>query len=89
MQDATPLQHHIVRGDHLYRISNCMGDERYRLVDPQLEELHLVVLDDWEPVMSTGEYVPWMPVDELLIDSLRLTKACDALQIYSCYRGFC
>jgi hypothetical protein len=73
------LQHHIVRGDHRHRINSCMGDERYRLVDQQLEELLSVVLDDWESVMITGEYVPWIPWDEILVESLGLTKACDVL----------
>jgi len=66
-----------------------MGDERYRLVDQQLEELLLVVLDDWESVMITGEYVPSIPVDELLVESLGLTKACDILQVYSQLQRFC
>jgi hypothetical protein len=81
--DATPLQHHIVRGDHLHRINSCMGDERYRLVDQPLEELLLVVLDDWELVMITGEYLSWIPMNELLVESLGLTKACDTFQSYS------
>ena len=33
--------------------------------------------------MITREYVPWIPVDELLVESLGLTKACDILQVYS------
>jgi hypothetical protein len=81
---ATPLQHHIVRGDHLHRIISCMGDERYMLVDQQLEEL----LDDWESVMITGEYVPWLPVDDILVESMGLTKACDVLQVYSQLQRF-
>jgi hypothetical protein len=44
--DASPLQKHIVMRDHLHSISSCMGDERWRVVDQQLEELLLVVLDD-------------------------------------------
>ena len=35
--------------------------------------------DDWDSVLITGEYVPWVPVDELLVESLGLTKACDIL----------
>jgi hypothetical protein len=42
--DFTPLQQHIVMREHLHRISSCMGDERWRLVDQQLEELLPVVL---------------------------------------------
>jgi hypothetical protein len=60
-----------------------MGDERWRLVDQQLEELLPVVLDDWDSVMTTGEYLPWIPMDELLVESLGLTKACDIFQSYS------
>jgi hypothetical protein len=81
--DSTPLHHHKFKGYHLHRISSCMGYERYRLVDKQLEELLLVVLDDWESVMITGEYVPWIQVDNILVESLGLTKACDVLQVYS------
>jgi hypothetical protein len=33
--------------------------------------------------MTTGEYLPWVPVDELLVESLGLTKACDTFQSYS------
>jgi hypothetical protein len=54
-----------------------MGDERWRLVDQQLEELLPVVLDDWDLMMTTGEYLSWIPMDELLVESLGLTKACD------------
>jgi len=81
---ATPLQHHIVRGDNIYRINSCMVDERYRLVDQKLEEL----LDDWELVMITGEYVPWLPMDEILVESMILTKSCDVLQVYSHLQRF-
>jgi hypothetical protein len=33
--------------------------------------------------MTTGEYLPWVPVDELLVESLGLTKAYDTFQSYS------
>jgi hypothetical protein len=39
--------------------------------------------DDWDSVMIIGEYVPWVLVDELLVDSLGLTKAYDTLKSYS------
>jgi hypothetical protein len=81
--DVTPLQQHIVMRDHLHHISSCMGDERWRLVEQQLEELLPVVLDGWDSVMTTGEYLSWIPMDELLVESLGLTKACDAFQSYS------
>jgi hypothetical protein len=81
--DVTPLQQHLVMRDHLHHISSCMGDERWRLVEQQLEELLPVVLDGWDSVMTTGEYLSWIPMDELLIKSLGLTKACDTFQSYS------
>jgi hypothetical protein len=33
--------------------------------------------------MITGEYLPWVPVDELLVESLGLSKAYDTFQSYS------
>jgi hypothetical protein len=80
--DGTPLQQHLVMRDHLHHISSCMGDERWRLVEQQLEELLPVVLDGWDSVVTTGEYLSWIPMDELLVESLGLTKACDAFQSY-------
>jgi hypothetical protein len=81
--DVTHLQQHIVVGDHLHHFSSCMGDERWRLVDQQSEGLLPVVLDGWDSVMTTGEYLSWIPMDELLVESLGLTKACDTSQSYS------
>jgi hypothetical protein len=81
--DVTPLQQHIVVGDHLHHFSSCMGDERWRLVDQQSEGLLPVVLDGWDSVMTTGEHLSWIPMDELLVESLGLTKACDTSQSYS------
>jgi hypothetical protein len=37
--DVTPLQQHIVVGDHLHHFSSCMRDERGRLVDQQSDGL--------------------------------------------------
>lgn len=51
--DVTPLQQHLVMRDHLHHISSCMGDERWRLVEQQLEELLPVVLDGWDSMMTT------------------------------------
>jgi hypothetical protein len=62
--DVSPLQQHIVLGDHLHSSSSHRGD------------------DDWDSVMITGEYVPWVLVDELLVESLGLTKAYDTFQSY-------
>ena len=48
-------------------------------MDQQFEELLSVVLDDWESMMIIGEYVPWIPMDEILVESLGLTKEYDIL----------
>jgi hypothetical protein len=81
--DVTPLQQHIVVGDHLHHFSSCMGDERWRLVDQQSEGLLPVVLDGWDSVMTIGGHLSWISIDELLVESLGLTKACDTSQSYS------
>jgi len=69
--------------DHLHHISSCMGDDSWRLIEQQLEELLSVVLDGWDSVMTTGEHLSWISRGELLVESLGLTKACDAFQSYS------
>jgi hypothetical protein len=81
--DVTPLQQHIVMRDHLHHFSSCMGDERWRLVDQQLEELLPVVLDGWDFSDDHRRALSWIPMDELLVESLGLTKACDTFQSYS------
>jgi hypothetical protein len=81
--DVTPLQQHIVVGDHLHHFNSCMVDERWRLVDQQSEGLLLVLLDGWDSVMTTREHLSWIPMDELLVKSLGLNKACDTSQSYS------
>jgi hypothetical protein len=81
--DVTPLRQHLAMRDHLHHISSCMGNERWRLVDQQWKELRPVLLDDWDSVMTTGEYLSWIPMDELMVESLGLTKACDIFQSYS------
>jgi hypothetical protein len=73
--NATPLQQHMVMRSHLHCFSSCMGDGRWRLVYQQLEELLLVVPDDWSLVMATGEQLSGVQVDVLLVESLGLTKA--------------
>jgi hypothetical protein len=53
------------------------------MIDPQFVEIPTVVPDGWCSVMSTGDYLPWVPVDELLVKSVGLTKAYDPFQSYS------
>ena len=53
--EATPLQQHMVMRYHLHCFSSCVGDSRWRLFYQQLEELLLVVPDDWGLVVATGE----------------------------------
>ena len=48
-----------------------------------MEELLPVVLDGWDLMMTTREYLSWIPMDEILVESLELTKACDIFQSYS------
>jgi hypothetical protein len=43
-------------------------------------ELPPVVPDGWGSMMTTSEYLPWVPVDELLVESLGLTKVYDTFQ---------
>jgi hypothetical protein len=81
--DVTHLQQHIVVGDHLHHFSSYMRDERGRLVDQQSDGLLPVVLDSWDSLMTTGEHLSWIPMEELLVESLGLTKACDTSQSYS------
>jgi hypothetical protein len=81
--DATPLQQYLVMRDHFHHISSCMGDESWRLVEPQLEKLIPVALDGRDSMMTIGEYLSWASMDELLVESLGLTKACETFQSYS------
>jgi hypothetical protein len=80
--DTTPLQQHMDMREHLHHINNCMRDERWRLVDQQLEELLLVVPDDWGLVMATKEQLLGVHVDVLLVESLGLTEAGSIFQFY-------
>jgi hypothetical protein len=81
--DVTHLQQHIVVGDPLHHFSSYMRDERGRLVDQQSDGLLLFVWDGWDSVMTTGEHLSWIPMEELLVESLGLTKACDTSQSHS------
>jgi hypothetical protein len=46
-----------------------------------LEELLPIVLDVWDLVMTTREYLSWISMDKLLVESL--TEACVIFQYYS------
>jgi hypothetical protein len=81
--DATPLQHHMVMRYHLHYFSSCVGDRRWRLVYQQLEELLLVVHDDWGLVIATGEQLSGVQVDVLLVESWGLTEAGGIFQPYN------
>jgi hypothetical protein len=48
-------------------------------------ELPPVVPDGWGLVMSTSKYLPWVMVDELLVESLGLTKVYDTFQCDSSF----
>jgi hypothetical protein len=76
-EDLSPLQQYINPGDHLHSISNCMSDEGWRVVDQNFVELPPIVPDDWGSVMTTREYLSWVPVDEILVESLGSTKEYD------------
>jgi hypothetical protein len=80
--DSSPLQQYIDLGDHLHSSNRCMSDDGWRVIDQQFVELPTVVPDGWSLMMSTGDYSPWVPVDELLVKSLGLTKAYDTSQSY-------
>jgi hypothetical protein len=81
--DPSPLQQHIVLRDHLHSSNIYRSDDGGRVMDQHFVELPLVVSDGWGSVMTTGEYLPWVPVDELLVESLGLTKVYDTFQSYS------
>jgi hypothetical protein len=81
--DSSPLQQHIILGDHPHTNNNYMSDDGGRLIDPQVVEIPTVVPDGWCSVMSTNDYLPWVPVDELLVKFLGLTKAYETFQSYS------
>jgi hypothetical protein len=87
--DTSPLQQHIVLRDHLNNINDCMRDEGWRVVDQQLEELPPVVPDYLGSVMNTCEYLPWVLVGEILVESLRLNKEYDTFHPTISYKCFC
>jgi hypothetical protein len=52
--DSSPLQQHIVLGDHLHSSNNYMSDDGWRVIDQHFVELPPVVPDGWGSVMSTA-----------------------------------
>jgi hypothetical protein len=80
--DSFPLQQYIVLGDHLHSSSSYMSEDGGRLIDQHFVELLTIVPYGWSSVMSTGDYSPWLLVDELLVKSLVLTKVYDTFQSY-------
>jgi hypothetical protein len=68
--------------DHLYCFNSCRGDERWRLVEQHLEELLLVVPDDWGLVMATDEQLSGVQIDVILVESLGLTEVGGIFQSY-------
>ena len=77
--DSSPLQQHIVLGDHLHNSSNYLSDDGGRVIDQQFVELSTIAPDSW----NLDDYSPWVLVDELLVQSWGLTKAYDTFQSYS------
>jgi hypothetical protein len=81
--DSSPLQKYTDLGDHLHHNSSCVSDDGWRIIDLQLVEVPTVVPDGWCSMMSTGDYLPWVSMNELLVKSFGLTKAYDTFQSYS------
>jgi len=84
--DSSPLQQYTDRGDHLD--SRSSSDDGWRVIDSHIVEIPTFVLDGWCLVLSIGDYLPWVPVDELLVKSLGLTKSYDTFQSYSWLKIF-
>jgi hypothetical protein len=81
--DSSPLQEYTYLGYHLHCSSNCMSDDGWIMIDPQLVEIPTIVLDGWCSMMSTCDYLPWVPMDEILVKTLGLNKEYDTFQSYS------
>jgi hypothetical protein len=86
--DSSLLQQYTDIGYHLPRSINCMSDDGWRMIDPLFVEIPTFVPDGWCSMMSTGDYLPWVSMDELLVKSVRLTKAYDTFQSYSSLQIF-
>jgi hypothetical protein len=63
--DSSPLQQRIVLGHHLHSSNSYLSDDGGRVIDQQFVELSTVVPDS----CSLDNYSPWVPVDELLVQS--------------------
>jgi hypothetical protein len=63
---------------------NYRSDYSWRLIDQHFVELPPVVPGGWGSVMITCEYLSCVPMDEILVKSLGLTKVYDTFQSYSC-----
>jgi len=59
-----------------------MRDDGGSVIDHQFVELPIVVPDGLKLLRSTGDYSPWVPVDEFLVKPLGLTNAYDTPRSY-------
>jgi hypothetical protein len=57
-----------------------MSDDGWRIIDLQLVEVPTIVPYGWCSVMSTKDYLPWVSMDELLVNSFGLNKAYDTFK---------
>jgi hypothetical protein len=53
------------------------------MIDPQLVEIPTIVPNGWCSMMSTGDYLPWVSMDEILVKTFGLTKEYATFQSYS------
>jgi hypothetical protein len=82
--DLSPLQQHIVLRDQPHSSTSYRSDDGGRVMGQDFVDLPPIVSDGCGSVMTTCEYLPWVPVDELLVESLGLTKIYDTFQSYGC-----
>jgi hypothetical protein len=62
--DSSPLKQYADLGYHLHHISICVSDDGWRMIESQFVEIPTIVPNGWCSVMSTGDYLPWVLVDE-------------------------
>jgi hypothetical protein len=72
---SSPLQQYMDLGDHLLSSSSRMSDDRGSVIDHQYVESPTIVHDGMRLVWSSGDFSPWMSVDEFLVQRLGLTNA--------------